>query len=161
MGDGARGTRSHGHFAGFHRPGTASGARRRLDRLISGRHRAAPVRHHVDGYLPGHHRAFDAAVRPAAAAGAVATSNTFGGHDTARKHAGVRSVHHAGSADHTFRQARPGHPVPRCRDSCRLAAVHRSSSDRHHPVRSVLDTLPKNLVSHGMNPTAPLDLGAS
>ena len=112
------------------RPGRAAGADRGLGGAVPAGCRAAPVRHHLDGHLPGHAGALDAAVRHAAGAGAAAAANALGRQHAAREHAGTGAGHHAGRADHALRFGRPGHPLSRRRARRGMAAVPGHPGDR-------------------------------
>ncbi len=112
--------------------------------------RAAPVRHDVDGHLPRHRRAVDAAIRPAAAVDPAAPRGAFGRRDAARKHARIHPGADDGGADHAFRRAGAGHPVPRCRPRRRLAAVPRARPDRRHAVRAVAGAVPQDAGDDGV-----------
>jgi hypothetical protein len=95
---------------------------------------------------------YDAAVRPADDAGAVAAANALGGDDAVREHARSRSLDHAGSADNSFCQACPDHLVSRRRAFGLLAAIHLPRLDRDCLVFSVAGAFSQNDRDHGMNP---------
>ncbi|HJZ55071.1 MAG TPA: ATP-binding cassette domain-containing protein, partial [Gemmataceae bacterium] len=64
--------------------------------------------------------------------------------DPAREHAGARPAGHAGGAEHAFRDALAGNPVPRGGPSDCLAAVPRTRPDRARLLRCGTGTLPED-----------------
>jgi ABC-2 type transport system permease protein len=107
------------------RAGAAARADRGLARPVSGRRRAAPVRHHVDGHLPGH------LARSMPQFGllmmlVLLPLQMLSGGMTPRESMPeiVQQLMLAG-AHHPFRHAGPGDPLPRRRGGRRLAAVPR------------------------------------
>ena len=103
--------------------GAAARADRGLGGAVPAGGRAASVRHHLDGHLPGHAGALHAAVRHAAGAGPAAAATALGRRHPAREHARVRAERDAGRAHHPLRVGRAGHPLPRRGPRCGLAAV--------------------------------------
>ena len=127
-GDAAVGVRDHAGQGLVHGRGGAGGRRAvagvRGARLAGGAHRglagavpggggAAPVRHHVDGHLPRHRGAFDAAAGAADHPGADAASDPFRG-TTPRESMPelVQQIMLAAPTTH-FVAPGPGHPLSR------------------------------------------------